>query len=407
MPNADPEAVITKRIKELPPLPVVVQKLLSVVSDEDSSASDLGDVLSADPALAAKVLKLVNSSFYGLSRKVPTISRAVVILGFSAIRNLAVGLSAHECLKGLEPKTDWTGFWEHAIHCAAGAYGVAVEEKLDDPEEAFLAGLLHDLGILILHVCFPEPFARLMARPIRPTPADEKETLGISHEAAGLRLLEHWRLPEALCRTARQHHNARLAAKPENALLRCVTVGDLLSGVAGHSFCDPHSAETDQSILREAGMELAVCTRILEGMQVRIVETRRLLAGTDEEADQGPAGSASGRPGVVVIACDHDHNAWLHAALTIQGYQPVPLQALLGQVENAPPVRLVLLDPTGIESERLVKLQQVCALRQHPAALVVDSPKDAAGLPANLTPCPRLSLLIRPEDVTPLLGGAA
>jgi len=141
---------IVKNIKDLPPLPLVVQKLLKVVGDVNTSAKDVADVLSTDQAMTSKVLKLVNSAFYGLPGKVSTISRAVVILGNAAVRNLALAFASYDALKKIGGERVQERFWGHALTCAVGAQEMALRMKHHEAEEAFTAGLLHDLGHLIL-----------------------------------------------------------------------------------------------------------------------------------------------------------------------------------------------------------------------------------------------------------------
>ncbi|PIE76795.1 HD family phosphohydrolase, partial [bacterium DOLJORAL78_65_58] len=139
-----------KTIKDLPPLPLVVQKLLQVMDDPNSSADDISQVLSADNAMAAKVLKLVNSSFYGLSGQVASVPRAIVILGLSSIRNLALGLGVTKLMARAGNGELQQRFWAHSIATAAACETVARATQRIIPEEAFVAGLLHDIGHLIL-----------------------------------------------------------------------------------------------------------------------------------------------------------------------------------------------------------------------------------------------------------------
>ena len=141
-------------------MPLVVRKLLSVMDDDRSSADDISAVLASDQALAAKVLKLVNSSFYGMSGQVSTISRAVVILGVSAVRNLALGLSIAGIMGKGRQSSLWSRFWDHSLAAATAAEHLARETGYPDPEEAFVAGLLHDVGHLVFMLAAPGDFWR-------------------------------------------------------------------------------------------------------------------------------------------------------------------------------------------------------------------------------------------------------
>ena len=145
-------------------MPAVTRQLLTVMRDEDSSAADVAKVLSSDQALAGKVLKLANSSFYGVPNEVTTMSRAVVIMGFTGVRNMAMGLGTTAALRGLGEDLDMQSFWSHAIANAAACQVLAPHmPSRMDPEEAFLAGLMHDIGAYVLAAagCFrlPESFS--------------------------------------------------------------------------------------------------------------------------------------------------------------------------------------------------------------------------------------------------------
>ena len=143
----DPREIVLGRVRELPPLPLVVQELLAVMRRPESSAEDITRVLSADQALAGKILRLVNSSFYGMPGHVGTISQAVVILGHAALRNLAMSLAVVDSIGRDLPAERRQVFWQHALATAAGAEVVARHAGLPEPEEAFVAGLLHGLQV--------------------------------------------------------------------------------------------------------------------------------------------------------------------------------------------------------------------------------------------------------------------
>jgi putative nucleotidyltransferase with HDIG domain len=197
------------RLKDLPALPVIVSELLASFEDADVGLAQLADKIANDQALAAKTLRLANSSFYGLQSKVRTISQAIQVLGFDSVRALVVGAGVIGGFEtGRKNGFDFDGFWRHAIACALCARALA--RRVGIPaEQAFVAGLLHDLGRLVLVTRFPEHYAEVLAqRGLRDCPLQEAEraVLGIDHAQVGRALAQHWRIPEAICRAIGNHH---------------------------------------------------------------------------------------------------------------------------------------------------------------------------------------------------------
>ena len=180
------KARIMSVMRNLPPLPEVTRQLLSVMRDDDSSADDVTKVLSGDGSLAAKVLKLVNSSFYGVPSEVTTISRAVVIPGFTGIRNLALGFGTVQALSKMSSSMDMTAYWSHAMSTAVAAQSLApLVTRRTDPEEAFIAGLMHDIGAYVLATSVPETYGDIVKAPASKRLLLEQEETGMTHAKAG------------------------------------------------------------------------------------------------------------------------------------------------------------------------------------------------------------------------------
>ncbi len=207
---------IITRINNLPSLPLVVNKILEVADDSRAAANDLANVISKDQSLAAEVLKLVNSAFYGFSGNISTISHAVVILGFHTIKNLAIGISAFGVMKAKGTNLfDRERFWEHSLGCGVCARLIAERIGHDSPEEVFVAGLLHDIGKLILDIYAKEEFEKalnLVERDSIPLLEAEKAVIGITHPIMGEWLVKEWRLPASLYSAIRYHHSPPFAA---------------------------------------------------------------------------------------------------------------------------------------------------------------------------------------------------
>ncbi len=225
------------RIRELPSLPQVLVGVSRVASDPTSDAADLAGVILKDQALTMKVLRMANSARYALSvQRVTTVSRAVVILGFESVRALALGLGAYQLLSTLKRGGQvLRGFWTDAVATAVLAQEVAELLDHEVPEEAFVAGLLHDVGKLVLAEHDPRAASDVYGAGLRGPEllAAETRAFGVNHVEVGAELARRWDLPEVLVRTIRRHHRSFTAPPPEQ--------GDRLSFFvsAGKALAEP------------------------------------------------------------------------------------------------------------------------------------------------------------------------
>jgi putative nucleotidyltransferase with HDIG domain len=201
--------LVVKRIRDLPSLPSIVLDLIASFEREDLDATVLADKMSRDQALAARMLRLANSSFYGLPAKVRTVREAIVVLGFDSARALAVAGSVIETFSGgAYRQIDVAGFWRHSIATALGAKNLARHAGLDQ-DAAFIAGLLHDIGRLVLASSFPDHYAQAVdycAHNDTTVSEAELHVFGIDHQRAGQMLAEAWQFPAPIQRAIGQHH---------------------------------------------------------------------------------------------------------------------------------------------------------------------------------------------------------
>jgi len=218
-------------LQELPTLPLVVTKIIQTTSDPRSSASDLNNLIMNDQAIAAKVLKLANSAFYGLPGKVTSLNRAVTLLGFNTVRGLALSVSVIESFGGAGRNRgfDRHGFWEHSLAVAAGAKILATRQNFENKDEAHMAGLFHDIGKIILDQYFFEYFSSAMEL-ARETPmstsAAETAIMGIDHAEVGAVVAERWHFPAHLVEVIRYHHTE--SPPVENRTLEAVIIANSL-----------------------------------------------------------------------------------------------------------------------------------------------------------------------------------
>lgn len=202
---------ITQLIDQLPALPWVVQRILNLIHREESSTREVAEVISLDPALAARVLRLVNSALFALAEPVRTVHHAVRLLGLAEIRNLALGLKIMDSLVPEQGVLNRSSFWEHNLACAVAARMIAKRTGVVDPEEAFMGGLLHDIGKLILDGYFQELWWEVLHRAKaekKPPVEMEAKIIGVPHTRVGRMLAEHWRIPELHQMAIEHHHGA-------------------------------------------------------------------------------------------------------------------------------------------------------------------------------------------------------
>ncbi len=201
---------IVKKLEDLPTLPAVVMELLSSIDQEDVDISVLAKKVSHDQALTAKTLRLANSSLYGLQVKVTTIAQAITYLGFLTTRNLITAAAVTGCFaKGQCPGFDDKAFWRHSIATAACCRVIARRVKFNQ-DVAFTAGLLHDIGRLVLVSIFPAQYGQVLAlqreQDIEALEA-EQAVMGVDHVAAGIALSEHWNFSHTMKMAIGFHHD--------------------------------------------------------------------------------------------------------------------------------------------------------------------------------------------------------
>ncbi len=214
---------------EIPPLPAAATQILRLVDDPQSSVDKLADVVMADQAFAARLLKIANSSYYSGGRAIETVSDAIMTLGSSALRTLAVAASARTLFRKfglLEQK-----LWEHSIGVSSAAGIVASAIRYPSAEEAAVVGLVHDIGKVIMNNGDPEKYMLVTESVYNENKASymaEEFFFGFNHADVGGVVGRNWKFPKNLCEAIRRHHSIRTAADisdlPEDAALLCCII---------------------------------------------------------------------------------------------------------------------------------------------------------------------------------------
>lgn len=201
-------AVLAERITALPALPALTTDLLTSFDQEDLNVGALATRITTDQSLLARVLRIANSPFYGLSGKVGTIHDAIVVLGFRTIRSLALSAAMVDSLSRLGSTClDAGAFWRHSVGAALFARHIALLTR-SNTETAFTAGLLHDMGQLLLAACFPEHYLQVIKwRNSHDCPTREAEwaVIGTDHARVGGLIAHQWNFPPAIADAIARH----------------------------------------------------------------------------------------------------------------------------------------------------------------------------------------------------------
>lgn len=221
--SIDIEAQLVQRIRDVPSLPSVVDHILSLMSKPDTPASRISDLIAFDPGLTSKVLRMVNSAAYGVQRHISSIQHGIMILGFNTVRGIVLSASVLKLFDGKSHPggLDHEAFWWHSTSTALAAQTIAKEKKLPIHEDAFTAGMLHDIGKLVLDVYFPQQYLPILEQAPLHHGAEfyllEMEKLHTNHSLVGARLGEKWKLPNNIIEVIAHHHQPSLAL--ENTML--------------------------------------------------------------------------------------------------------------------------------------------------------------------------------------------
>jgi len=214
-----------REVKNLPTLPGIVTKLTQMADDPDTTTEQMGKVISKDHILAAKLLKLVNSAFYGFPQRISSLSSAIILLGFNVVKSLIVSASIFEVMEDQDVE-----LWEHSLGCAVVCGVIAKRLGISEPEEVSTAGLIHDIGKVAIKMELPEEYKKInrmmQVRQISMREA-EVEVLGLDHAEAGGWLTKSWNLPTKLIEPISCHHDPR-KAKEDQLASAIIHFSDLL-----------------------------------------------------------------------------------------------------------------------------------------------------------------------------------
>jgi len=267
-------------LEQLPPLAPVAARLLQLTLSEHTDAQDLVEVIQTDQSLSGRLLKLVNSAASGLREPITSVPRATVLLGFAAVRSCALSAKCFDALKGWQSPScfDQSSFWKHSIAVACASRTLAGHVRGLEPEEAFTAGLLHDVGRLALAYALPGQFEEIQQHAVRSALAShlkaERDVVGVTHARLGGLVAEQWGLPAVLKNATVLHHTPSHhwpEQLPGRNLARIVQLADRLCrgqhiGLTGRYPAEP----SVQKLRSECGFTEKVFQRVVDALPSQV-----------------------------------------------------------------------------------------------------------------------------------------
>ncbi len=278
--SAGASALINDTV-EIASLPAVVIRAMELLNDPGTSASDIGRIISQDPALSVRLLKIVNSAFYGFPSRIETISRAITIVGTLELTDLILGSSAIHTFEKIPNRlVDMEEFWVHSLYTGIVARILARYLRAPNTERCFVMGLLHDVGSLVLYRQRPEPSRQaldLSSERSIPIHIAEREIFNFDHGEVGAALMHAWKLPESFIEVARHHHQPSAAEcyRLETAVIH---LSDVITCMAhGVTSRDRQAAPLEPGAWELTGLSVDVMEPVIAEADAQFGEARSAL----------------------------------------------------------------------------------------------------------------------------------
>ena len=271
-------------VTEIGSLPEVTTKIVQLIEDQRSTARQIQDVVRTDPALAARILKIVNSAFYGLPAQIASLERAIVMLGLSAVRNLALAASLSRLfhVDQICPQFSTRDLWRHNVAVAVAAKLLGRAGRSAEGDEAFVAGLMHDMGLLVVQQLFRDKVQEVAERCLAAPEvfcAVEESVIGADHQTFGLALATKWKFPPTL-RNAIGYHHEPSSLQPEfQRVAAIVYLADSLCCQGRIGFwLTAQTQEFPEWMQKLAAVTSVDLARIAEELPQRLAEAEQIFA---------------------------------------------------------------------------------------------------------------------------------
>jgi HD-like signal output (HDOD) protein len=271
-------------MRDIPTLPTVMHNILQTVSDENSTHEQLTRILENDPAISTSVLRLSNSAFYGLSKTVDSIQRAVVLIGFDAVEMLALATSVLSSFSGKDAKGfNADDFWMHALGCAKASQLVAKRSGQDDIAEiVFTTGLLHEIGKFFSALALPEKYVKILdaaEEEGKPVHKIERRLMDIDHSYVAAWVCEKWLFPPEIVEPIRcQFYDEDRIPEDWKIHIQVLHTGDAIAKAAGYGYTAANQTALNANDVPEGlDLELEDLLKLVEEMKAKKDETRQIL----------------------------------------------------------------------------------------------------------------------------------
>ncbi len=277
------ESVEQKLEENMPSLSPTASKVMQLANNMNTSPPELTKVIKLDPVLSAKVLKLVNSSYFALQNEIVSLEKAVIMLGLNTIKNLALSAAVLAQMEANEQMEDFDGdgFWKHSLAVGATAKLIALKRNIDKKivEDYFIAGLLHDLGLLVEIKIFPEEAQRIFQSLGDISLLDAEEVIldGLSHCSIGKLLSNRWNLADGLSNVLLLHHAPFTVDEPSELVLSVYLANIICKNNAIGLVLDNPPIEVDPKVYEALNIDQSIDEEILEVLETEITKATEFL----------------------------------------------------------------------------------------------------------------------------------
>ncbi len=277
------ESVSKKLEENMPSLSPTASKIMELASDINTSPNDLTKVIKLDPVLSAKVLKLVNSSYFALSNTIVSLEKAVILLGLNTIKNLALSAATLSQMEAKNSHKDFdnNGFWKHSLAVGVTAKLIAQKRNISKKviEDYFIAGLLHDLGVLVEVKIFPEEIDRILLSVENVSLIEAEEIIleGLTHCSIGKVLAEKWKLSEDLINVLVNHHDPFYQVESSELTLSVYLANIICKNNGIGLVLDQPPIEIEPKIFEKLQIDVSIEKEILEVIESEIGKAMEFL----------------------------------------------------------------------------------------------------------------------------------
>jgi len=278
-------AIIRAYVSKMPPLPITVAKVLEITNSPKTSPADLNQIISLDPVLMGKVMRLINSAYYSLPNQITSLVRAIIMLGTNTVKNLALSTAILGNLgkAGDFQALNMEGFWRHSISVGVTAKLIATRRNVDAKlrEEYFIAGLLHDIGKIPLNNKLADEYVQAVSHTDRehvPLYQSEEKILLVNHAVVGKLIIDNWRLGENLADAVAYHHSVEEYGGTHRDLVLTVAIANLFSNTFELGFSgDRYPAPVPEEHMRETGVDWDYLESIEDTVKAEIEKAQIFL----------------------------------------------------------------------------------------------------------------------------------